>query len=285
MMILSGRPRRGVLPSALRALTLAAVLAAVPLAGGAQGASTPAGGASSSSSASSTSSAAGAASRTASDPNAARLKAALEAFLDGKHSVDEVRRTPVTGLYEARIGHELLYIDEKGQHLIFQGELHDMKSRRNLTRERMDQLLTIDFKTLPLNLAIKQVIGNGKRAVAVFEDPNCGYCKAMRADLLKVTDVTIYTFPLAFLAADSETKAAKALCAADKVRAWNELMLNNRVPGNSGTCDTPLRQVAELARKLGISGTPVLFFENGKRMEGQLPLDRFTKALAENSNG
>lgn len=277
MMNLSCLPRGGVSLAALRSLVLAAALAvAAPLAGQAQAqtqtaplqAPAPAG---------------AAAARAPLDANAARLKAALETFLEGKHTVDEVRRTPVVGLYEARIGHELLYIDEKGQHLIFQGELHDMKSRRNLTRERVEELLTIDFKTLPVNLAIKQVIGNGKRVVAVFEDPNCGYCKAMRADLLKVSDITIYTFPMAFLAADSETKAAKALCAADKARAWNELMLNNRVPGNSGTCDTPLRQVAELAKRLGISGTPVMYFSNGKRMEGQIPLDRLTKMLAENS--
>ncbi|MBN9425796.1 MAG: DsbC family protein [Burkholderiales bacterium] len=272
MMNWSCLPRGGVSLAALRSLALAVALAvAAPMAGQAQAQSTA-------------SPSPGAAAASAPfNPNTARLKAALEAFLEGKHAVDEVRNTPVVGLYEARIGNELLYIDEKGQHLIFRGQLHDMKTRRNLTQERIEELSTIDFKTLPLDLAIKQVIGNGKRVVAVFEDPNCGFCKAMRADLLKVSDITIYTFPLAFLAADSETKAAKALCAANKARAWNEMMVNNRVPGNSGTCATPLRQVAELARRLGISGTPVMYFSNGKRTEGQIPLDRLNEMLAENS--
>jgi thiol:disulfide interchange protein DsbC len=191
----------------------------------------------------------------------------------------------VAGIYEVRIGNDLLYVDGQGQYLFLDGSMIDMKSQRNLTQERTDELMAIDFDSLPLDLAIKQVNGSGKRVVAVFEDPNCGYCKRLRADLVKLDDLTIYTFPMAFLAADSETKARKALCAADKGRAWNDLLLNNRVAGNTGTCDTSLEQVKELARKLGITGTPVLFFANGKRLQGYAPPERFNRMLAENSKG
>jgi len=228
---------------------------------------------------------AGAQGAPAADPAIARVKAAMEAFVKGRYKVEDVRKTPLPGIYEVRIGHDLLYVDERGQYLFYEGSLIEMKTQRNLTQERAEELLTIDFKTLPLELAIKQVSGNGKRVMAVFEDPNCGYCKRLRADLVKLDDVTIYTFPMAFLAADSESKARKALCAADKARAWNDLLLNNHVPGNAGTCDTPLAQVRDLAQKLGITGTPVLFFSNGKRLTGYAPPERFNRMLAENSKG
>jgi len=221
----------------------------------------------------------------AADPAIARVKAAMEGFVKGRYKVEDVRKTPLPGIYEVRIGNDLLYVDERGQYLFYEGDLIEMKTQRNLTRERVEELLAIDFSTLPLQLAIKQVSGNGKRVVAVFEDPNCGYCKRLRADLVKLDDVTIYTFPMAFLAADSESKARKALCAADKARAWNDLLLNNHVPGNAGTCDTPLAQVRDLAHKLGITGTPVLFFANGKRLTGYAPPERFNRMLAENSKG
>ena len=221
----------------------------------------------------------------AADPAIARVKAAMEGFVKGRYKVEDVRKTPLPGIYEVRIGNDLLYVDERGQYLFYEGDLIEMKTQRNLTRERVEELLAIDFKTLPLELAIKQVSGNGKRVMAVFEDPNCGYCKRLRADLVKLDDVTIYTFPMAFLAADSESKARKALCAADKARAWNDLLLNNHVPGNAGTCDTPLAQVRDLAHKLGITGTPVLFFANGKRLQGYAPPERFNRMLAENSKG
>ena len=212
-----------------------------------------------------------------------RIRAAVEGFSGGRLKVDDVRRTPLAGIYEVRIQNELLYVDERGQYLFYSGDLIDMKSQRNLTRERVEELLTIDFKELPLDLAVTQKTGAGRRVIAVFEDPNCGYCKKLRADLVRLDDVTIHTFPMAFLAPDSETKAARALCAADPVRAWNDLMLSNRVPANDGKCQTSIAKVAELARRLGITGTPVVFFANGRRLQGYAPPDSFDRMLAEAS--
>lgn len=218
----------------------------------------------------------------ASDP-ASVVRAAVEAWLRGRYKVDDVRRTPLPGIWEVRLGNDLIYVDEKGQFGFVEGAMVELKSGRNLTRERIDELLTINFKDLPLNLALKQVIGNGKRQIAVFEDANCGYCRTMRKDLLALKDVTIYTFPVAILAPDSETKARKALCSADAVSAWNNLMLSGKVPGNSGTCDNNLSKVRELALKLSVSATPTMFFSNGKRLQGYVPPDRFDRLLADNS--
>ncbi len=218
----------------------------------------------------------------ATDP-AATVRGAVDTWLKGRYKVDEVRKTPVAGIWEVRIGSDLLYVDEKGQHAFIEGNLVDLKSNRNLTRERTDELLTIDFKELPLDLAFKQVVGNGKRVIAIFEDPNCGYCKRMRKDLVNVKDVTIYTYVIAILSPDSEVKAKKALCAEDKARAWNDMMLGGKVPGNNGTCDTQLAKIRELAEKLGVSATPTAFFSNGKRLQGYVPPAQFEKMLEDNS--
>ncbi len=212
-----------------------------------------------------------------------RIRTAVESFSGGRLKVDEVRRTPLAGIFEVRIQNELFYVDERGQYLFYSGDLIDMRSQRNLTRERVEELLTIDFRELPLELAVTQKIGNGQRVVAVFEDPNCGYCRKLRADLLRLENVTLHTFPMAFLAPDSATKAAKALCASDPVRAWNDLMINGRVPANEGKCETSIGKVAELARKLGITGTPVVFFTNGRRLQGYAPPDTLEKMLADAS--
>jgi thiol:disulfide interchange protein DsbC len=224
-----------------------------------------------------------AAPRTADPSGAAPVRAGVEAWLKGRYQVDELRRTPVPGIWEVRIGNDLIYVDDKGQHAFVEGNLVDMRSNRNLTRERVDELLTIDFKELPLNIAMKQVIGNGRRTMAVFEDPNCGYCRQMRKDIANLKDVTIYTFVIPILSADSEVKAKKALCADDKVRAWTDLMVSGKVPGNAGTCETPLAKMRELAQKLGVSATPTTFFPNGKRLQGYVPAAQLEKLLDENS--
>jgi thiol:disulfide interchange protein DsbC len=210
------------------------------------------------------------------------VRKALEPILRGR-KIDEVRATPLAGIFEARIGNELLYIDGKGKYLFWQGDLIDLTAQRNLTQERVEALMAIRFEDLPLELAVKQVLGKGSRRIAVFEDPNCGFCKRLRADLMKLDDLTIYTFPMAFLAADSDSKARKALCADDPIAAWNDLLLKNVVPGNPGTCQTSIEKVRELSQSLGITGTPVVFFENGKRLSGYEPPERFEQRLSNNS--
>ena len=219
----------------------------------------------------------------AADPVAATIRTTVEAWLSGRYKVEDIRKTPLSGMYEVRIGTDFIYVDEQAHYAFVEGNLVDLKANRNLTRERTDEVLTISFKELPLNLAIKQVTGNGKRVMAVFEDPNCGYCKNMRRDLVKLDNATIYTFVLPILAADSDIKARKALCAPDKSKAWNDLMLSGKIPENAGSCDTPVAKVLDLGRKLGISATPTLFFANGKRLRGYAPPAEFERMLDENS--
>jgi thiol:disulfide interchange protein DsbC len=96
-------------------------------------------------------------------------------------------------------------------------------------------------------------------------------------------DVTIYTFTLPILSADSDLKVRQAWCASDKSKAWNDLMISGKVPDNKGACTTPVDKITELGRKLKITGTPTIFFNNGKRVPGGIPADRLAKLLEENS--
>jgi len=216
------------------------------------------------------------------DP-APQIKAAVETWLQGRYKVENLRRSPVDGIWEVQVNTDLIYVDEKAMHAFVEGQLIDLKTSRNLTQERVDELTAIQFKDLPLAIAIKQVNGKGTRRIAVFEDPNCGYCRNLRKDLVNVPDVTIYTFTLPILSPDSELKVRQAWCASDKSKAWNELMISGKVPDNKGSCTTPVDKITELGRKLKITGTPTIFFNNGKRVPGGIPADRLAKLLEENS--
>src|SRR5690606_10611808 len=115
----------------------------------------------------------------------AALRKNLPERIPSLGSVDEVARTPIAGIYEVRVGTDIFYTDAEGNYLLH-GQLLDTRERRNLTEERVDKLLAIDFAELPVKDAFTIVRGNGKRKLAVFEDPNCGYCKRFERDLQKV---------------------------------------------------------------------------------------------------
>src|SRR5690606_26684675 len=97
-------------------------------------------------------------------------------------------------------------------------------------------------------------------------------------------DVTIYTFVYPILAADSESKARKAWCASDRVKAWTDMMLSGVVPRNDGKCETPIARIRDLGMELGITATPTIFFASGRRLQGYASPDDFAKLLAENSS-
>ena len=210
------------------------------------------------------------------------IKRTLEGRLGGA-KIDTVSKTPYLGLYEVRLGSEILYTDEKMSY-IFSGNVIDAKTMQNLTEKRLRELSAIKWGDLPLRDAFKTVRGNGKRVLAVFSDPNCPYCKRFEKDLAKIDDITIYTFLYPILSQDSHDKSKAVWCSADKVKAWDELMLNAQVPASAAAnCDTPIERNLELGRKYRVSGTPTLVFANGERVPGAIPAERLEKLLAQNA--
>jgi thiol:disulfide interchange protein DsbC len=195
--------------------------------------------------------------------------------------IDEISKTPMEGLYEVRVNEsEIFYTDAQGNYLI-QGNLIDVRAQEDLTEKRQAKLTEIDFKDLPLKDSFTIVRGNGKRKVAVFEDPNCGYCKRFERDLTKVDNVTVHVFLYPILSQDSADKSRNIWCAKDKGKAFLDWMTRDVTPP-AASCDTAaLARNLEFGKKSRITGTPTLIFANGTRVPGAIGADRVAKLLAE----
>ena len=207
----------------------------------------------------------------------ANVRRAIEAKLGTK--VTSVTKSGYLGLYEVYAEGQILYTDDKVSAIVG-GPLFDTKTMKNVTSERMQKLTAIKFTDLPLELAVKQVRGNGKRVVASFEDPNCGFCKKLAKDLQKLENVTIYTFLYPILSPDSLEKSNRIWCASNKAKVWNDWMVDNKEPEGRSDCDTSaVRKTVELGQQLGINGTPTMFFTDGERIPGAVPLAQIEKKL------
>jgi thiol:disulfide interchange protein DsbC len=196
----------------------------------------------------------------------------------GVEKIDELKLTPY-GLMEIRVGTEILYADMTGTYLIA-GNVIDMRTKENLTQARTDKLTSIAWKDLPLQDAIKIVKGKGTRQVAMFEDPNCGYCRLIHQHFTKVDDVTMYVFLLPILSPDSTDKSKQIWCAADRSKAWLDWMLDKKMVAGEGKCTTPLDRNTEMGRKYKVTGTPTVIFADGSRVPGAIPPEQIEKRLA-----
>ena len=195
--------------------------------------------------------------------------------------IDEVTKTSMPGLFEVRIGTDLYYTDVDGN-FVLHGQLIDAKAARNLTEERQEKLLAIEFAALPLKDAFTIVRGNGKRKIAIFEDPNCGYCKRFERDLQKVDNVTVYMFLYPILGPDSDVKSRNLWCMKDRGRAWQDWMLREQA-APAGNCDTTaLTRNIEFGKRYRITGTPTMLLANGTRIPGAITAQDVEKLLADN---
>lgn len=195
-------------------------------------------------------------------------------------TIESVAPAPFAGLYEVVLDGEIVYTDEKAEYF-FAGSIYDIRTLppRNLTQDNTGRMV-VNALASARDSAIKRVKGDGKRILYTFEDPNCGYCKQLSRELVKVDNVTIYTFLLPILSQDSVEKARAVWCAENRAQAWDDLMLNAALPQGDKSCTTPIEKNRQLMRRFGIRGTPAIYLENGRHIGGFLPAAKIEQALS-----
>ena len=206
-----------------------------------------------------------------------QAKQRFEAEFEGIE-VEEVSNTPFTGILELRlVGNDVLYTNANVD-FILQGSLIDVASRTDLTAQRIEELNRIDFADLPLDKAIKTVKGDGSRQMAVFEDPNCIYCKRLHESIDGIDNITVYTLLFPILTPESRTLSEHVWCADDASAAWNAWMKRSEKPA-AITCETPIDDLLKFGMQQGVQGTPAIFFEDGSRANGWLSTDELKERL------
>jgi thiol:disulfide interchange protein DsbC len=195
--------------------------------------------------------------------------------------VEKVSKAGFGDMYEVVTPQGIAYTDKTASVVIFNGVAIESATKTNLTEKRTEELSRFDWKDLPLKDAIKVVRGNGSRVIATVEDPNCGFCKRLAAEVQKMDNVTVYTFLMPVLGDDSVKKSKAIWCSQDRVKAWNAAMLENAAPATNGNCDTPIERNQALGRKLRINGTPAILFQNGTRVPGYMTADKLEMKLSE----
>ena len=209
----------------------------------------------------------------------ASVRQALQARFPNM-TVESVTRAPFAVLYEVVLDGEIVYTDDKVEYF-FAGSIYDIRTLppRNLTQENTGRMV-VNALTSARDSAIKRVKGEGKRVLYTFEDPNCGYCKQLSRELVKIDNVTIYTFLLPILSQDSVEKSRAVWCADNRAQAWEDLMLKAALPQGERNCATPVEKNRQLMRRFGIRGTPTIYLEDGRHIGGYLSAAQIEQALS-----
>ncbi|MDB1145143.1 MAG: DsbC family protein [Alcaligenaceae bacterium] len=201
-------------------------------------------------------------------------------FLDIKDSAIIVSNTDFPHLYEVNIDNQHIFYTNKTGDFIITGDVFDTKKNINIKQQRLKTLKTIDFNSLPLENALKIVQGKGERVLVSFEDPNCFYCKKFHKEVSQVKNLTHYIFLIPLLSKESEKVITHIWCSKDPVKSWDDLMSKRIKPKDNSNCKTPIQENKQIAKEIGMTGTPTLIFQDGSQVGGMLPAERLEEILS-----
>jgi len=200
--------------------------------------------------------------------------------------VDHLSATPVPGIYEIISEGQVYYVDSTASFL-FDGSLVDLKNRNNLTEQSMlaQNLRYIDAIGEDNMLIYKNAETAPKRSMSVFTDLGCPFCQRLHSELDILLDAGVSIRYLLYPRDGLNTQAHKNLenvwCANDPHAALTAAKSGQLAPVES--CDNPIEQHVALARQLGITATPMIYLDDGQRINGYLDAQTLLEVFNESS--
>ncbi len=209
----------------------------------------------------------------------ARVRAAILAVApDAK--VGAVRASPMTGVYEATVGHTSVYVSADGKYL-FSGAMWDVGAKRNLSELRHAELRRDALTAIDRSRRIAYPAASERSKVTVFTDLDCGYCRKLHEHVQAFNaagiSVEYLMLPRGGLDSPSYDAAVSVWCAVDRPGALT-LAKQGELPPHK-VCPNPIREHFQLGTQLGISTTPTVIAPDGSVIGGYMTPAQMMSAL------
>ncbi|MBM5811156.1 MAG: DsbC family protein [Gammaproteobacteria bacterium] len=216
----------------------------------------------------------------AESPRPADPRTAIAERLDVR--IEDIRPSPIPGLYEVRRGAEIGYVSADGRHYI-DGDLFDIGTRDNLTELAREQgRVELLAGVRDDDAIVFAPDGPARHTITVFTDIDCQYCQKLHQDMAELNRLGIRVRYLMFPRGGPDTaswrKAEAVWCSADRRDALTRAKRGEAIKAR--TCTTPVADQYELGRRAGIHGTPGIISDRGEYIAGYLPPARLAKLLA-----
>lgn len=188
-------------------------------------------------------------------------------------SVEDLRATPLEGIYELVRGGDIAYVSSDGRYAIA-GDLYDLAGNDNLTETRRRGLRLALVAEVPADQVIEFAPKSYKHTMTVFTDVDCGYCRKLHAEIDEYNRLGIrvrYLFyPRSGPGTESWATAEKVWCSPDRKQALTRAKRGETI--TAAKCNpTPVRAQYELGGELGIGGTPAIVLDSGEMLPGYVP--------------
>ena len=200
--------------------------------------------------------------------------------LSSDFEISDVKETPIKGIYQVTIGPDVIYMSRDGNYVL-KGEILDIGNRRNLTEDFHAQKRINLLNTIADSEYIEFSSTKTKNHIYVFTDVDCGYCRKLHRDVPELNSMGIAVRYLAYPRAGVDSIIGEEMrnvwCAENRQKALTTS--KNRQPIEVKVCNAPIARHHALGRELGVTGTPAIFLENGRKLPGYIPPDELYEQI------
>lgn len=189
--------------------------------------------------------------------------------------ISKINPGPFDGTYEVIAGSNAFYVNPLNESEVIVGHVINIKTMQDVTQQHLEASAVnkFNFNNLPLDKAIK--VGNGKKKLMVFIDPDCPYCQQLEAFLHgQLNNVTVYYMfmPLP-MHPQALPHSKQILCANNPTKAIYDIMVNKvNVADGSSECqakaDETLKDISTFAIKNDIRSTPYIITDKNQVING-----------------
>jgi thiol:disulfide interchange protein DsbC len=205
----------------------------------------------------------------AADPRAALMK-----LLPAGAKLEDLRPSPIPGIYEFTQGADVSYLTADGKYFL-DGNLYDMDSRENLTEALRARARLTMINAVPES---EMVIFSPKiplYTITVFTDVDCAYCRKLHSEIAELNRLGVRVryvfFPRTGPNTESWKKAEAVWCSANRNEAFTRAKSGAQLDMTK-TCDaTPVAREYALGHSIGVRGTPTMVTERGDYIAGYMP--------------
>jgi thiol:disulfide interchange protein DsbC len=211
----------------------------------------------------------------------ATLRGMLKGMFPAEQQYD-IHETPVPGLYEVDFGDSFMYITADGNYAV-KGDIINVNNQVNLTERKRssERLKLVNSLGVDKMIVFSPKANNKRFTITVFTDIDCSYCRRLHNEidqfLKKGIEVHYLFYPRAGVGSLSYQKAVSVWCAEDQQAALTLAKQGGRP--EQKTCDNPVLEHIKLAKKLGVTGTPMLVLDDGSRYPGYVDANRLVRIL------
>jgi thiol:disulfide interchange protein DsbC len=220
--------------------------------------------------------------RAAADPPGADPRVALLKLLPTGSKLDDLRPSPIPGLFEFAQGAEISYITTDGKYFL-DGNLYDMKSRDNLTEELRTHARAALINSVPESEMLIFSPANPKYTITVFTDVDCAYCRKLHSEMAELNRLGVRVrymfFPRTGPGTESWRKAEVVWCSPNRNDALTRAKAGAPLDMNKTCGANPVAREYELGQNVGVRGTPAIMTENGDYISGYMPPHELVQQL------